>query len=205
LNASMSITIQCPKCAKRYQVADAVDGQRVRCQQCSQVFVAAPLVAYAPAAPEVTADRSLDVDLSKLPAVSAPAPFSPAAPQAWNSGAAAPGISNPSGGPTDTQMRLVSAGMLAAGVVMGIASLALQASQGTVYLAVIFLVPLALSIGLAGVISPNVVRAMGKYGGHLPWHYKVMGWSVLGLSFLLMALLAIGLMLAGYRPDRPGG
>ena len=101
-------------------------------------------------------------------------------------------------------MRLVSGGMLAAGIVMIVGTLAVNAATGTVYLAVIALAPLALILGTAGLISPNVVRAVGKYGGHLSWHYKAVGYGVLGLYFVVLILLMVALFLAGFQPDRPG-
>lgn len=204
--AAMPLVIQCPNCSKRYQVADAVAGKQVRCQQCQTAFAAAAL-ASAPAValleprdPFGASDPLAGADLSKLPAVASP--LGKSSPAASPSGAA--GVSNPSGGPTDTVMRLVCGAMLAAGLVMIVASLAMNAATGTVYLAVIGLAPLALILGTAGLVSPNVVRAVGKYGGHLSWHYKAVGYGLLGLYFAILILLLVGLMLAGFQPDRPG-
>ena len=36
----MPLVDSLPKCSKRYQVADAVAGKQVRCQQCQTAFVA---------------------------------------------------------------------------------------------------------------------------------------------------------------------
>ena len=204
--AAMPLVIQCPNCSKRYQVADAVAGKQVRCQQCQTAFVAAasaPAPAVAPLAPHDpfgASDPLAGADLSQLPAVASPLGrlSHPASP-----GGVA-GVSNPSGGPTDTGMRLVSGAMLAVGILLVVASLAINAATGTVYLAVIGLAPLALILGTAGLISPNVVRAVGKYGGHLSWHYKAAGYGLLGLYFVVLVLLMIGLFLAGFQPDRPG-
>jgi predicted Zn finger-like uncharacterized protein len=197
----MPLVIQCPKCAKRYQVADAVAGKQVRCQQCQTAFVAAvPAPAVAPLAP---ADPFGGSDpLAKLPGVTSPLggqvlatnPYAPASP------VSAAGVSNPSGGPTDAMMRVISGAMLAAGLVMVVATLATE----TVYLAIIALAPLALILGTAGLISPNVVRAVGKYGGHLSWHYKAVGYALMGLYLVVLILLLVGLFLAGFQPDRPG-
>jgi hypothetical protein len=49
-------------------------------------------------------------------------------------------------------------------------------------------------------ISPNVVRAAGKYGGHLPWHYKAVAWGLMGLCLVITLLLLAGVMMSGYRP-----
>jgi hypothetical protein len=61
-----------------------------------------------------------------------------------------------------------------------------------------------LILGVAGLISPNVVRAVGKYGGHLPWQYKAVGWALMGLYFVILILLMVALFAAGFQPDRPG-
>jgi hypothetical protein len=114
------------------------------------------------------------------------------------------GVSNPLGGPTDAMMRIVSGAMLAGGIVLIVGSMAMYATTGSFYLVAVALAPLALLLGTAGLISPNVVRAVGKYGGHLSWHYKAVGYGVLGLYFVILILLIVGLMLSGFEPDRPG-
>jgi predicted Zn finger-like uncharacterized protein len=212
----MPLTIDCPSCAKRYQVADAVHGKRVRCQQCGGTFTAASASTPSPPQPLHSTpplDPLAGYDLGALPALPAsqfPAAANPlGAPelprQGWTpASAASAGISNPSGGPTDVQMRLVCGGMVLAGIVLAVVSWAMQAATGTVYLAVIMLVPLSLVLGIAGLISPNVVRSVGKYGGHLPWHFKAIGYGVLVLAILLMIILMLGLFNAGFQPDRPG-
>ena len=109
-------------------------------------------------------------------------------------------VDAPPEGPTDMQMRLVCAGMIGLGLVLAIGSAILHANTGTVYLMAIVLIPLTLVLGIAGLISPNVVRACGKYGGHLPWQYKAIGWGVMGLTLVLMALLLGVLFSAGFKP-----
>lgn len=118
--------------------------------------------------------------------------------------ASAGGVSNPSGGPTDFTMRLVCGGMVAGSVFLGIATLVMLATTDTVYLAIVALIPLFFMLGVAGLISPNVVRAVGKYGGHLSWQYKAIGYAILGLYFVVLVLLMIGMFAAGFQPDRPG-
>src|SRR4029453_7074741 len=202
----MPLVIHCPSCTKRYEVADTMRGKRVRCQQCGNVFTAASAAPSAPAPPTISEplDQLGGVDLSQLSALPAlpplgsgtnplGAPGIPATAYAPARGSAASTrVSNPSGGPTDLQMRLVCCGMLALGIAIMVGSVALEAAQGTVYLGILILAPLMLVLGIAGLISPDVVRACGKYGGHLPWHYKAIGWSVMALCFLLMILLMIG-------------
>ncbi len=215
----MPLVIHCPKCSKRYQVADAVAGKQVRCQQCQTAFVAAAPAAapLAPLDPFGANDPLAGADRSRLPAVASPAnplgksnplgsppagaigSFYPPAPSPSQ-----PGVSNPSGGPTDAKMRLASGVMLGVGVFLVLASVAMFAATGSFYLIVLGLAPLAILIGIAGLISPNVVRAIGKYGGHLSWHYKALGWGMIGLAFLIMILLMIGLFAIGIGPAGPG-
>ena len=42
------------------------------------------------------------------------------------------------------------------------------------------------------------MRAAGKYGGHLSWHYKAIGGALVVLSLLASGLLVLGYYAAGY-------
>jgi predicted Zn finger-like uncharacterized protein len=220
----MPLVIQCPQCATRYQVADGADGKIVRCGKCGNSFTAAvmPQAAFpAPLAANAPLDPSFAANAPLRPTLPQTTPQLPAANswQATGQGTYPPsvgwqfpappgagfGVSNPSGGPTDSVMRIVCGGMLALGLVLCLASLALVASQGFIFLAVPILAPLAIVLGVTGLISPNVVRAVGKYGGHLPRHYKTKGLAVMAVTLLLMILFPLGILFGGFRPDRPGG
>ena len=211
--------IQCPNCSQRYQVSDSNRGKRVRCGLCGTTFTTATVATSSSPTP-LTASDQLDplartdlfqspaapasgtlhgrANLPGTPASSEPGRYAPVSPHARNAG-----VSNPSGGPTDARMRLVACGMLAFGIVLTVGSLALEAATGMVYMAVVGLAPLMLVLGIASLISPNVVRAIGKYGGHLPWHYKAIGWGLIVLSLLLTILVLIGLFFTGYQTDAP--
>jgi predicted Zn finger-like uncharacterized protein len=208
----MPLAIQCPKCSKRYQVADAAAGKQVRCQQCQTAFVASatPLAAAAPA-PLAPPDPFAASDpLGRANPLGSPNPLGtlPAAPTSgYYPAAPRPalgGVSNPSGGPTDAMMRLVSGGMLAMGVFITVGSIALLAATDSVYLFVVALAPLCIILGIAGLIDPNVVRAVGKYGGHLGWHYKAIGYALMGLYLVILILMLIAFFALGFQPDRPG-
>lgn len=214
----MPLQIQCPKCAKRYQVADAVAGKQVRCQQCQTAFVAVatPPPAAAPAPLTLPDPFAANDPLGKANPLGSANPLGasnplgalPAAP-ASSFYPAAPrpslgGVSNPSGGPTDAMMRLASGAMLALGVVIIVGSIALLAATDSVYLFVVALAPLCIILGIAGLIDPNVVRAVGKYGGHLSWHYKAIGYALLGLYFVILILMLIAFFALGFQPERPG-
>ena len=97
-------------------------------------------------------------------------------------------------------MRLLSAGMAVLGVVMLVATLVMDRTQGMIYLAPLALAPLSLIMGIAGVISPVVVRAAGKYGGHLSWHYKAAAWGLMGLCLVVTLLLLAWAVSRGFRP-----
>lgn len=210
----MSLMIHCPGCAKQYQVRDDLRGKRVRCQQCGNTF-AIPAEANAASVNQPVYSNPLDSfgDLSQFPITSVPTsppsasgPAGYSATHVFNSQRAGTArVSNPSGGPDDATMRLVCLGMLIFGIILGVASVALGATTGTVYLAVAVLLPLTIVLGIAGLISPDVVRAVGKYGGHLPRSYKAIGWGVMGLILVITILLIIGMMMLGFRPEQPGG
>jgi predicted Zn finger-like uncharacterized protein len=180
----MPITIYCPSCGQHYQVADNTAGQSVRCQKCGSHFQAMP------------------------PPGSVTGGMNPrAAGHAWNARLDAntgrASVSNPSGGPTDGQMRLGACGALALALLLVVGSLILNAATGSVYLFVTGLVPLLLVLGITVLISPDVIRACGQYGKHLPGHYKWIGRGLLGFSILLMFPLMILLYRAGYRTNVP--
>ena len=213
----MPLVITCPKCSKRYQVADAAAGKQVRCQHCQTTFVAAaqaPAPTPSPLDPLAVSDPLGGADLARLPAATLPsttpnplgAPvrspassFYPPAPAA-----ASFGVSNPSGGPTDNVMRMICGGMLAVSLLFILASIGIFAATGTVYLVVAAFAPLFVILGVAGLISPNVVRAIGKYGGHLHWHYKAVGYALMTLYFAILVLLLIGFFAFDFQPVRPG-
>ena len=59
-----------------------------------------------------------------------------------------------------------------------------------VYLFAIALGPFAVMFGIAGLISPNVLRSAGKYGSHLPIGYKLTA-AAFGLVALLICFLLV--------------
>jgi hypothetical protein len=59
------------------------------------------------------------------------------------------------------------------------------------YVWAILLGPAATFFGVAGVISPGVLLATGKYGKHLPIHLKVIAFTVLVAGFACSAVLAL--------------
>jgi predicted Zn finger-like uncharacterized protein len=193
----MAIVIQCPRCSRRYRVAEGHAGKQVQCSQCGGAFVAQAANPQQNQASAAQSTSLADVNLSALPAATAPSSLHNDAPQPDR-------VTNPLGGPTDFQMRVGSVGVLAAGLLLSVASLGMAVTQESVSLVAVLVIPLALVLGTAGLISPNVVRAIGKYGGHLSWRYKAAGFGALTLSLLLMALLGAWLVLAGFRPSRPG-
>jgi predicted Zn finger-like uncharacterized protein len=211
----MPLTIQCPACAQRYQIQEDRAGKQVRCKKCGTTFAAA---GDAPApesfAPLTPAARPGGIDLAALPPL-APAggPGNPANPlgaplstprsfPAFQPAAAHSEVTNPSGGPTDTGMRLISGGSLLLGLFLLGINLASNSLQGAVYLMPLVLGPLMLMLGITGLISPNVVRAGGKFGGHLPWRYKAMFYGLMSVWLVIAIAIAIGLVVGGFRPER---
>jgi predicted Zn finger-like uncharacterized protein len=210
----MPLTIQCPACAQRYQIQEGRAGKQVRCKKCGTAFAAAGDApapeSFAPLMPAAGPDG---IDLAALPPLGAaggPGTANPlgapvATPRSFPAlqpAAAHSQVSNASDGPTDTGMRLISGGSLLLGVFLLGINLASNSLQGAVYLAPLLLAPLVLLLGIAGLISPDVVRAGGKFGGHLPWHYKAMFYGLLGVWLVIAIAIAIGLAAGGFRPER---
>lgn len=202
----MPLTIACAKCGKKYQVADQHAGKQVRCQQCATVFTVQP------PAPVAALDPLGDLSLASMPAAD------PLQSLARGSGTTNPlgtlpaaktyaasvatwhqhGVENPSGGPPDKAMRLGAVALAAIGLFLLVANVVLDQTKGEIYMAPLLLAPLALILGIAGAINPNVVRAAGKYGGHLSWHYKAIGAALVVVSFVASGLLVLGYYAAGY-------
>jgi hypothetical protein len=99
-------------------------------------------------------------------------------------------------------MRLIGGASLLLGIFLLGINFATNALQGAVYVAPLLLGPLMLLLGVAGVVSPNVVRAGGKFGGHLPWQYKAMFYGLMGVWLIIAVAIAIGLAVGGFRPGR---
>jgi len=214
----MPLNIACSQCGKKYQVADQVVGKQVRCQGCGTIFVAAQPPAKAVAGLQGL-DPLDDLTLAPLPQSPATLPRSSGAilPSTGLGSsskslnplgslpAKAPGaawpqgdVSNPSGGPPDSTMRLISGGMAVAGCFLLAVNFFMDRTQGAVYIVALLLAPLALIMGVAGMISPNIVRAAGKFGAHLPWHYKAIGAGLMVLYLIVLGLIALGLYSSGY-------
>jgi hypothetical protein len=51
-------------------------------------------------------------------------------------------------------------------------------------------------------IDPNIARALGKYGKHLPLHYKLIAWSLMAVWGVIVILLVIVMINLGFRPGR---
>ena len=53
-----------------------------------------------------------------------------------------------------------------------------------------------------GLINPNVVRAVGKYGKHLSLHYKLIAWGLMGVWGFIVILLVVVMVSLGFRAGR---
>ncbi len=71
--------------------------------------------------------------------------------------------------------RMISLVLLASGAFLLLINHFVGAGNGSVYLVPLFLGPMALFLGLGGVIEPKLLWSLGKFGQHLPWTYKVVG------------------------------
>lgn len=64
------------------------------------------------------------------------------------------------------------------------------ADLGMANLLILALAPIALALGLGGIVEPKVLWSLGKHGADLPMEYKVIG-GVLGAAGLLLGLALI--------------
>jgi predicted Zn finger-like uncharacterized protein len=198
LGNSMPQVINCPNCSKSYQIADSSRGNRVRCQQCGTTFTFSNPATSSALASGIGPHPGTQSGHSQYPTHgSNPAGGYATAPHVNAR------VSNPSGGPTDTKLRLAACGALGFALVLILISVAMVAFTGSVFMVLLALVPLCLFLGFTGLISPNVIRAMGQYGSHLPTHYKFIGWGLMSFSIILMFPMMIVLYIAGFRTDTP--
>jgi predicted Zn finger-like uncharacterized protein len=219
----MPLSLSCPSCQKPYNVPDTLAGKQVRCQKCSHVFVAAAPPALEPllaadlppleTAGVSLADASLASSNSPLGSLTASPEGTPHS-TAGNPlgyapicvGSFAPSYGGPQAppleGPTDSQMRWGSAGSLALGVALAGLCLLTHVLDVGIYLWPLFIAPLLVLLGIAGLIDPNITRAVGKYGKHLPLHYKLIAWGLMGVWIVIVALLVIVMVNLGFRTGR---
>lgn len=211
----MPISLSCPSCQKAYSVPDSLAGKQVRCKDCSHVFaVAAPQSAQvAPAVlqPLLAAELPpLGGYGPSLPAGQNPLgtlpPANPLGYAPLPAGSFAPGYGGPQAppleGPTDAQFRWGSAAAIAIGIALiGLCVVSYLVDE-SVFLYPLLLAPLLILLGIAGLIEPNVVRAVGKYGKHLPLHYKLIAWGLMGVWLVVLVILVIAMVKLGFRPGR---
>lgn len=85
--------------------------------------------------------------------------------------------------------RLISAGMAGAAAIGLLIHHFSAESHNVARLLILGLGPLALFLGLGGMVEPRIVWSVGKYGKHLPAIYKVMGGSLAALGVAVTMLL----------------
>jgi predicted Zn finger-like uncharacterized protein len=218
----MPISLSCPSCKKPYSVPDTLAGKQVRCQKCSHTFTVAAAAAPAPAlAPVAPALDPLLADLpplgpalpqgqTTLPAAGLGTPLSPGGrplgyappPDPYAPSSYAGSSGPPLEGPTDTQFRLGAAAAIGLGLLLAGICVGTYLYDESVFLWPLFISPLLVLLGIAGLIDPNVVRSIGKYGTHLPLHYKLIGWSLMGVWLVIVVILVIMMANMGFRPER---
>lgn len=178
----MPVVTGCPKCGQQYQVADSFLGQNVNCPQCGAVFVVR--------APQVPPSGPAMPTAATPTAATPPGAQGYPPPTGW-SGSASP-YSAPAGysfeqGPTDKQFRL-GALVLIPLVILGMLAAAFGQKQMTTGGATLLGIgPFGLFYAIAALIDPNIVRAAGKYGKHLPARYKMIAGAI-GVVALITGL-----------------
>ena len=96
-----------------------------------------------------------------------------------------------------TNGRLISAGMAGAAAVGLLLNHFMIEFQSTAKLMVLCVGPIALFLGIGGMIEPKIVWSVGKYGKHLPVIHKLIGGALgaLGVAvtfFLLLFVYRLG-------------
>lgn len=86
--------------------------------------------------------------------------------------------------------RPVAMGMTAAAALGLLANHFMADSQNSVSLMILALAPIALLLGIGGIVEPKVIWSLGKYGTHLPFKYKLVG-GVLGVLGLVVSLVLV--------------
>ena len=98
-------------------------------------------------------------------------------------------------GPSDKVMRLVGAGLIPVALIGLALCIATWDEMSVPKLMLIVFAPFALAYGAAAVVDPNIVRAAGKYGEHLPGKYKLIALAVGLVALALSGGLAAMLLL----------
>lgn len=181
----MSISITCDQCGKQYNVTEDLAGKRAKCKQCGAVLVI-PSAQPAPDADSPLADLSALVDAEES-SPSAPIPRPLATVRRSEP-------SRPVDGPSDKQFRRGMAVFLPL-MILGMAlCVATRRRLSVGALMLIAMGPIAIVYGIAGLFDPNIFRAAGKYGGHLPFRTKLIA-VLVGLVGLACSLLLAVLLL----------
>jgi hypothetical protein len=89
----------------------------------------------------------------------------------------------PVDGPTDQHFRMGGAVAIGAGLLAIILVIALD-YLNTKGMIVFVTAPFAVFLGLAAVIDPNIGRALGKYGLHLPVRSKLIAGAFAGAALI---------------------
>lgn len=108
-----------------------------------------------------------------------------------------PNDSFTSNGPTDKQFRIGAAVVMPLIALGMVVALFARKDLTMAALVVVAMGPFALFYGAAALVDPNIVRAAGKFGTHLPVRYKRIAVGVglaalvcsLGLAFILWSRL----------------
>ena len=98
------------------------------------------------------------------------------------------------GEPSDRQFRIGAATLLLAMVVGIPLCVATFDWHDTHYLMMIAIGPIVAAYSIAGLIDPDLVRAAGRFGGHLPLRCKVIS-GLIGVAGLACSLLLAKLLL----------
>jgi hypothetical protein len=183
----VKISVACSDCGKRYQIDQQMEGKRAKCAQCGSTFTV-HRETNDDAADHLFGDLPTDGVERQQAGPGALPDATPPPPTSYRAGSQTPA------GPTDRQFRLGAAALIPL-VLLGMAGVFFGASaRSLAAVVVVGLGPFAIFYGIAALIDPNIVRAAGKFGTHLPRRYKLIA-GLVGIAALACSLPLSYLML----------
>ena len=162
----------CEQCGKTFAMRPELLGKRVKCAGCGNVFVVNEQPRNSPSTDVVLHPTEMAQPESPVPDVEGATESSLFH---WDS----------ERGPTDRQFRVGSLFVIAVTILGTLLVISFE-RFGIKGLVILALGPFVVFYGLAALVDPNIVRAVGKYGKHLSTRYKIIG-GVIGVAALAVS------------------
>jgi len=196
-----ALSVACDACGKTYKLKPELLGKRVKCAACGAAFVASATAGDARPAAASAQPAGSAVAAAKQPFPAVNSQARPASPNkiASPNKPASPtkALASPEG-PTDRQLRFWSL-VGVPGAVVGVILVLVMRDLGTKGLFILAFAPFAFCFGIAALIDPNIIRAAGKYGKHLPKRYKLIAGAVGVVALAISGCLSTWVYLTQIR------